>query len=159
MTRFLLPALLTTCALALAACQPAPKGIDPNVLSDTIGEVVGDPSTCVLLVEKDTAKVVWRYGTFAACARPLPACNTTGSLTADDLAKMAARGDRRTASCDSQADGTRTVSWASGAAPKRADAKHGDLAYAVVMEGKSENSLPGREIQARIEPAFSRAGL
>lgn len=153
------PVVLTTAALALAACEPAPKGIDPSVLSDTVGEVVGDPSTCVLLVEKDTAKVVWRYGTYTACARPLPACNTEGSLNTDDLAKMAARGDKRAASCDSLPDGTRTVSWASGMAPKRAGAKHGDLAYAVVMEGPSERSLPGREIQARIEPAFSRAGL
>ncbi|ATQ43590.1 hypothetical protein [Caulobacter mirabilis] len=138
----------------LAACDPAPKGTDLAKLDTEVAGAVGDPSTCVLLVEKGTAKVVYRYGTHANCGRPLPSCNTPGSLNADELAKLAAKGDERTISCDSGED---RVAWASGAVPKSPGAQHGDLAYAALMVGPGV--LPGREIKIRLEAALVRAGM
>ncbi len=150
--------LLTLPVLVLlAACDPAPKGIDIDRLDQAVGGAIGDPATCVLLVEKGTAKVVYRFGTHASCARPLPSCQAPGSINADDLAKLAAAGDARTISCDSGPDGINRVGWASGPAPRSPGAEHGDLAYAALMEGPSV--LPGREIKIRLEAALRQAGM
>lgn len=138
----------------VAACDPAPKGTEIGKLDAEVSRAIGDPNTCVLLVEKGTAKVVYRFGTYANCGRPLPACNAPGSLNTDELAKLAAKGDERTISCDSGED---RVAWASGPAPKSPGTKHGDLAYAAVMVGPSV--LPGREIKIRLEAALVRGGL
>ncbi|HRD46070.1 MAG TPA: hypothetical protein PLF78_06260 [Caulobacter sp.] len=141
----------------LAACDQAPKGVDVNKLDAAVGEAVGDPNTCVLLVTKGGGDVVYRYGTHANCRRPLPSCQGEASLSAEALGKLAAAGETRTVSCDSGPNGENRVAWASGPAPKSAGAKHGDLAYAALMEGPGV--LPGREIAIRLEAALVKGGL
>lgn len=153
----LFPAIVALGALGLAACEPtAPKGIDAGVLNDSISAAIGDPNTCVLLVEKATAKVVYRFGTHSVCLRALPACSAPGTLTPEALGKLAAAGDVRTTSCAS-ADGASRIGWASGPVVKSAGVQYGDLAFAAVMDGPSV--LPGREISARVQSAFRRAGM
>ena len=150
-------AITTTC-LALAACQPpAPKGIDPERLQGAVSDAIGDPNTCVLIVEKGTGAVVWRFGDYTTCAISRPACSTPDTLTTDDLAKLAAKGDVRTTSCDAFGEAGDRVGWASGPITPSAGAQYGDLAYAANMQGPSV--LPGREIKVRLEAAFRKAGM
>lgn len=153
--RVLLP-LLGLTAMMLAACEPTPKGVDGQTLLDEVARVVGDPNTCVLIVEQQTGKKVFQYGDPSACIRKLPDCNG-GTLSATDLAALAARGDDRAISCDSVADGSRTVAWAAGPVETAPESKSGKLAFAAMMEG--DRALPGREIKARLGPAFRRGGL
>jgi hypothetical protein len=144
-------------ALGLAACEPAgPKGIDSELLTQQVSKAIGDPNTCVLIVEKSTAKVVFRYGDYMTCALGRPACDGVGILSTDDLAKLAAAGDTRTTSCDATGDAGR-VGWASGPITPSAGSTAGDLAYAANMQGPSV--LPGREIKVRLESAFKKSGL
>ena len=144
-------AALTVCLLT-AACSPAIKGVDEAALADAVGVSIGDYNTCVLLVNRD-GDLAWRYGTHITCSRQLPACDEAGGITTvEDVAKAAARGDERAISCPSRPDGSTSVAWATGPVPRREA-----LAYAAVMEG--ERTLPGREIKARLESAFARAGL
>jgi hypothetical protein len=149
-------AKLTAAALilALAACAPgAPKGIDKEKLDDAVGTAIGDPGTCVVIVEKASGKTVWRYGSRIVCSRELPSCQGNATRTLDDLAAAAARGSEETQSCNSVPDGSRGVGWVSGPA---GDPSRG-LAYAVVME--SDRALPGREIKLRLESALKKAGM
>jgi hypothetical protein len=143
-----------TLVLALAACAPgAPKGIDKEKLDDAVGSAIGDPGACGVIVEKASGKTVWRYGSRIVCSRELPSCVGEATRTLDDLAAAAAKGSEETQSCNSVADGSRGVSWASGPA---GDPSRG-LAYAVVME--SDRALPGREIRLRMESALRKAGM
>jgi hypothetical protein len=144
--------------LSLAACSPAIKGVDEAALSDAIGGAIGDPGTCVILVDK-AAEVVWRYGTHMTCARSLPACEGGGTTTVQALANAAAQGGETAMSCDAAPDGSRTVGWASGAVAANPKASHEPLFYAAVMEGEPDRTLPGREIKARLEGVFAEAGL
>jgi hypothetical protein len=144
-------------AVLLAACSPTPGGVDKDVLDNAVGSAVGDPATCVLIAEKDTGKVVYRWGQAIICQREFTDCRTPSSiLSADALIKLAVAGDERTESCDIQ-DGASRVAWASGPITAGKGAKHGPLVYAVNMEGVQ--ALPGREIKARLEPALAKAGL
>lgn len=148
--------LLPVLAL-LAACDQAPKGTEVNRLDAAVSDAVGDPNTCVLLVEKGGGKVVYRYGSHANCGRVLPSCQGDATLTADQLGALAAAGEVRTISCDSGPGGENRVAWAAGPAPKSPGAKHGDLAYAALMEGPGV--LPGREIAIRLEEALVKGGM
>lgn len=151
-------AIVALSALGLAACEPAgPKGVDADALNETVGNAIGDPNTCVLLVEKGSGKVVYRYGSHTTCLRPLPACSAPGTLTPEDLGKLAASGDARTVSCESNAETGGRVGWASGPVVKSPGAEYGDLAFAAVMEGPTV--LPGREISVRVQGAFRKAGM
>jgi hypothetical protein len=142
----------------LTACEPAPAGVDGQALLDSVGAAIGDPNTCVLLVEQGTAKTVFRYGEPSRCLRSLPDCGPAGGqTTAEALAKLAARGDDRAISCDSVADGSRRVGWATGPFVATPGSKYEPLAYAAMMEG--EGALPGREIKARLEPALRKGGM
>lgn len=143
-------------ALLLAACEPAPKGVDGQTLSNTVADAVGGENSCVFVVEHGTGKKTFQYGAPSACGRELPDCSGA-TLNATDLAQLAARGADRAISCDSTPDKTRTVAWASGLIETKAGGQK--LAYAAVMEGPSEQSLPGREMKARLATAFRRAGL
>ncbi len=143
---------------ALAGCDPAPKGVDGQRLSDMVASAVGDPNTCVLVVEKASGKLAFRYGEPSACKRGLPDCGPEGETTSTEaLARLAAAGDDRAISCDSDASGARRVGWATGPIQPSPGAKYGDLVYAAMMEG--EGALPGREIKARLEPAFRKGGM
>jgi hypothetical protein len=144
-------------ALAVCACSPAIKGVDEAALTDAVGGAIGDPNTCVMLVNRQ-GDVVWQFGNYITCARELPACDRAGGvITAEDLAKAAAKGDERAISCPSRPDGSTDVAWASGPVTAGEGATHEPLAYAAVMEG--ERALPGREIKARLERALAEAGL
>jgi len=152
------PLVIAAAGLALAACNPtAPKGVDKARLDGAISKAIGDPNTCVLLVKAGGGEVVYRYGDYSTCARSMPACSQPGMLNADELARAAAGGDARTASCASAADGSRRVGWASGPVAKSEGARYGDLVYAAVMEGPTV--LPGMAIKARLEAALKRAGM
>lgn len=149
---------ISAASLALAACEPTgPKGIDTELLNQQVGRAVGDPNTCVLIVEKGSARVVWRYGDHSTCASAMPSCQGGAMLSADGLAKLAAAGETRTLSCDSAPEGASRVGWASGPITPSPGAKYGDLAYAAAMEGPTV--LPGREIKVRLESAFRKAGM
>ncbi len=142
--------------LVVTACAPkGPEGVDTVRLDDEIGRVIGDPSTCLLLAKKGSGEIVWRYGTHMTCARELPSCEGEGRTTLEGVKAAAAAGETRAISCPSLPDGSATVAWSAG--PVAASAKNPDLVYAAVMEG--ERALPGREIAARLERAFERAGL
>lgn len=153
------PLILSLPVLALlSACsQNAPAGIDVHRLDAAVGQAVGDPNTCVLLVKKGSGDVVYRYGTKTNCGRVLPSCESGGTTTADALAKLAAAGTTKTISCDSGANGENRVAWAAGPVTASPGATYGEVAYAVVME--SPTALPGREIAIRLQAALKKAGM
>lgn len=136
-------ALLAAGAL-LAACEPGPpRGVSETALSEAIGAAIGDPATCVVLADTD-GRILYRYQALAACARALPTCADPASRTAEDLAKLAARGHAEQSTCG-------PASWAAGPTPREG------VVYAAVMEG--ERALPGREIARRLEGVFARTGF
>jgi hypothetical protein len=113
---------------------------------------VGDPSTCVLVGERRSGRLVYRYNTHMACGRSLPSCEGAAPRTVGDLLKAtAADGRPRAASCDSVADGSRSVGWAAG------PIDGGPLVYAAMMEG--DRTFPGRVMSDRLAGAFAAAGL
>lgn len=141
-------------AAALGACTPpSGKGLHDNRLDTQIAAAIGDPTTCVLLADRATGKVVYRYGDSFNCVRGLPACNSAGLLNASAALRYATRPGGRFASCNSLPDGSRTVGWAEG--PVQSTKR--SLVYSAVMEG--QRALPGHEINARLYDAFQKAGL
>jgi hypothetical protein len=140
-------------ALALSACSPgAPKGVDKAQLDEAISNAIGDPATCVMIAEQATGKIVYRYNNHTACARSLPACDTPGERTVEDLVKATAKdGQARALSCYTQADASRGVGWASGPLAAKG------LVYAAMMEG--DRAFPGRMMAERLSRAFAKVGL
>ena len=151
--------LLSAAALLMAGCsKPAAGGGDPAglptvALDQAIGRAIGDPSTCLLLADRATGKVLYRYGESFNCVRGVPACDRPGYLSATQALSLAVTPGGRGASCPSVADGSRTVGWAEGVAAGR----RGPLIYSAVMEGQT--ALPGHEMASRLEEAFQKAGL
>jgi hypothetical protein len=145
----------TAAVWALGGCSGpgADKGLPVDALHDAIAVSVGDPSTCVLLADRLTGKVVYRYGEAFNCVRGVPACDRPGAMSATQALALASTAGGRAASCPSNADGSREVGWAEG----RAASKTRDLVYSAMMEG--ERALPGHEIAARLDEAFRKAGL
>ena len=146
------------CALAALAfaCAPPPRsaqGLDKNALDAAIGAAIGDPATCVMLADRVSGQIVYRYGDTIECARSLPACDRPGTMTVEGALPLASAPAGRFASCPSVPDGSRTVGWAEARVPH---AKH-DLVYSAAMEG--QRALPGREINARLGDAFAAAGV
>ncbi len=139
----------------LAACGPTgPSRVMPtDALDHAVGDVVGDPTTCVMIAERATQKVIYTYGDRFNCLRGLPACDRPGLSSAKAAVALAETPDGRGASCPSDADGSRRVGWAEG----RVASRRGDWIYSAVIEG--ENALPGREMSARLAQAFRKAGL
>ena len=141
-------------AASLSACSPkAPTGIDTAALDDAIATSIGDPSTCVLVVKKDTGEVVYRYGRQMTCGAQMPSCQGEAMTTVDALAKQAAAGQVRTISCPSPAGG---VGIAIGRVPQTKP-ELGELVYAAGMN--TEHVLPGMEIARRLDGAFAKAGF
>jgi len=96
--------------------------------------------------------VVYRYNTRTVCGRTLPACDRPEAQTIEQLLKATvADGQPRMLSCNTAADASRGVGWASGVIEGKG------LAYAAVMEG--ERALPGRIMASKLTSAFRRAGL
>ena len=146
-------AALAFLPLALSACtQDAPKGVDKTKLDAEVSQAIGDAATCLLIGEQPGGKVVYRYNTRTVCARTLPACDRPDAQTLEQLLKAtAADGQPRTLSCNTTADASRGVGWASGVMEGKG------LVYAAVMEG--ERALPGRIMASKLTSAFRRAGL
>jgi hypothetical protein len=143
-------------SLALTGCTPkAPKGIDAKVLDDAIGNAIGDPTICVLLVKKGAGEVVYRYGSNLNCSAQVPVCTGPGQTTVKDLAKAAAAGQTKTSSC-ALPQGEGGVGYALGPLPATKP-QYQDLAYAASINGK--RYLPGIEIATRLDGAFKRAGF
>jgi hypothetical protein len=142
-------------ALALAGCSPgAPKGVDKDTLDAAVSRAIGDPDSCLLIAEQASGKLVYRYNTHTACARPLPSCAgaTVATQTIDQLLKATMKdGQPRTLSCSSTTDASRGVGWASGPIPGKG------LVYAAMMEG--DRAFPGRMMADRLARAFKDAGL
>jgi len=154
MRRGVLAPLLTSLALAASACTPpSGRGLPTDALDAAIGRAVGDPSTCVLLADRASGRVVYRYGDHFECDRALPRCDGPGTMTASQALQFAGRPEGRLVSCSSVPDGSRTVGWAAG----RVANTRRDLTYSAVMEG--QRALPGREMAARLADAFIGAGL
>jgi hypothetical protein len=147
-------ALAAVAAISLAACAPkAPPGVHSSRLDALVAAAIGDPSTCLLLADANTGKVVYRYGDDFNCSRTLPICDGQGVMNAKGALQYAARPGGRMASCPSVPDGSRMVGWAEG---RVQSTKHA-LTFSAVMEG--ERALPGHEINARLYDAFQKAGL
>lgn len=146
-------AVLAAAGLALAACAPRGlPGVDSQRLDDEISRAIGDPATCVLIGEKGTGKVLYRYNTATTCARTLPACDQPGRITVADRLNATARDGRpHRASCDTRPDHSRGVGWASG------PIEGTGWVYAAVMEG--ERVFPGLMIADRMQGALRRAGV
>lgn len=138
-------------ALALVACSPtAPPGVDRGDLDAAVSKAVGDPATCVLIGKVGSGAQVYRYNSATACDRALPACDKAGVTKLAALLEATARDGRaRQLSCNSAADASRGVGWASGPIAGT------DLVYAAMMEG--DRAFPGRMMADRLEGAFRRA--
>jgi hypothetical protein len=140
-------------ALLLGACAPRAERLPTDALDSAIGRAIGDPTTCLLLADRATGKVVYTYGVTFNCARGLPACDRPGYLSARQALAFAAKPDGRQASCNSTAAGDRSVGWAEG----RVKSDKRDLVYSAMMEGQT--ALPGMEMATRLDTAFANAGL
>ena len=143
----------TLLMLSLGACAPRGARLPNDALDAAIGRAIGDPTTCVLLADRATSRVVYTYGDPFNCARGLPACDAPGTLSARKALAFAGKPDGRQASCNSDAAGDRSVGWAEG----RVKSGKRDLIYSAMMEGQS--ALPGMEMATRLDSAFSDAGL
>lgn len=137
----------------LAACSPdAPPGVDKDQLDAAVSKAIGDPNTCVLIADAGSGKIVYRYNTATTCAKEYAACERPGVTKLDDVLEATVKdGKARKLSCDTLADGSRGVGWASGPVPGK------PLVYAAVMEG--DRSFPGMMMADRLDGAFRRAGL
>lgn len=147
-------AVLAISLAALAACAPkTPEGIDEVALNEAVGTAIGDATTCVMIVEKGSAKVVYRYGTHMNCEIKLPSCEGAAETTVDEVAKAAAQGQAKMTSCPTPAG---RVGWTAGPLPATKP-QYQNLAYAAAMN--STRTLPGIEMQTRLTQAFAKAGL
>ena len=154
------PARVLSCALAvvivaaLAGCSRPRKSELPSAALDrAVAQAIGDPDTCLLVAERASGKVLYRYGAPFNCIRGLPACDRPGFISAKQALALAGTPGGRKASCPSNADGSRTVGWAEGMVASRTR----DLVYSAMMEGQT--ALPGQEMNARLYDAFQKAGL
>lgn len=146
-------AVLVAVVLALAACAPAGPRLPKDALDRSIGATIGDPTTCVLIVDRATGKTVYSYNGGFNCQRGLPACDRPGFLSAKQALALATAPGGRDASCNSVPDGSRTVGWAEG----RVKSTRHDFIYSAVMEG--QRALPGQEMGSRLDDDFANAGL
>jgi len=141
-------------AAGLCACGPhGPQGVPPTQLDTQIASAIGDPTTCLLLADGATGKVVYQYGVNFNCDRTLPACDKPGVMNAREALKYATQTGGRMASCASLPDGSRRVGWVEG----RVQSNKHNLVFSAVMEG--QRALPGHEMNARLYDAFQAAGL
>ena len=139
-------ALLSACAKSSGSSLPSTQ------LDQAIGGAIGDPTTCVLIADKASGKVLYRYGQLFNCRRGLPPCDRPGSMSAQGalaLAAVPARGQ----SCPSNAQASRQVGWAEGVI----GGASGTLIYSAVMEG--DRALPGHEMNVRLYDVWTKTGL
>lgn len=152
-----IPAGLFLTAVLLAGCAPKlPAGIDEARLTDSVGRAIGSASTCVIVADASGA-MVWRAGGYITCARNLPTCAGGQPVVAEVVLRDAIGKPARFASCPTGTGGVNTVGWAMGPVPTSEGKPARNLTYVAVMEG--ERALPGREVQERVERAFTKAGF
>jgi hypothetical protein len=146
-------AALAVLGLALAACSPgAPKGVDKDKLDAAVSDAIGDPASCLMIAERGSGRIVYRYNTATVCDRALPSCEGPGARKVKDLAELVAKDGRpRKLSCLTTADASRGVSWAAAPLPAKG------YVYAAVMEGT--RTFPGMMMADRIEPRLHDLGL
>lgn len=150
-------ALVVLAVAGLSACSPKlPAGVDETVLAQSVGRQIGSASTCVMIAEAGSGKLVWRGGGYVTCARDLPSCDGA-QTTAEKLLQANLGKPSRFFSCDSGSAPGNTVGWAIGPVPTGAGKPARNLTYVAVMEG--ERALPGLEIKDRVEQAFQKAGF
>ena len=119
--------------LWLAACAPSgPKGVDPDVLAQAVGDAVGDPGTCVILAERDSGKVLWRSAKPIVCARALPSCVSPARMTVEDLVDKAAKALIGSKLDDAALD---AAAQACSEACKPIDDKRGTIKYRTKIAG------------------------
>lgn len=138
--------------MGVAACSPgAPPGVDRDALDAQVSRAIGDPNSCLLIAKAGSGRVLYRYNSATACAREFPACDRPGTRKLSELLDATAQ-DRqpRMLSCNTLADASRGVGWASGPI-----AGSEGLVYAAMMEG--DRAFPGRMMADRLEGAFRRA--
>jgi hypothetical protein len=137
--------------LTASGCSPgAPPGVDRDELDAAVSRAVGDPNTCVLIARRDSGKLLYRYNTATVCDRAFPACDRPERIKVGDLLDATVKDGRpRKLSCNTTADHSRGVGWASGPIAGT------DMAYAAVMEG--DRAFPGLMMADRLEGAFRRA--
>lgn len=145
--------LALSAALALAACAKTGSNLPSDALDLQIGRAIGDPTTCVIIADRSSHKVLYSYGQKFNCLRGMPACDRPGYLNAQQALSLADTTEGRGASCPSNPDASRMVGWAEG----RVNSSKRDLIFSAVMEG--DRALPGQEMLARLGDAFSAAGL
>ena len=145
--------LAVSAALALGACAKSGADLPGDALDQQIGRAIGDPTTCVIIADRSSHKVLYTYGQKFNCLRGMPACDRPGYLSAQQALSLADTADGRGASCPSNPDASRMVGWAEG----RVKSSKRDLVFSAVMEG--DRALPGQEMSARLGDAFSAAGL
>jgi hypothetical protein len=162
--RIVVAALMIAC-VAAGCSKPAAGGgpkaslaedhgrLPSGALDQAIAQGIGDPTTCVLIADKASGKVLYQYGEVFNCVRGLPACDRPGDLSARQALALAGLAGGRETSCASNADGSRMVGWAEGPV----GGKSPDLLYSAVMEG--QKALPGHEMASRLADAFQSAGL
>src|SRR5438477_440635 len=86
-----------------------------NITTDAIG----DPATCLMIAERATGKVVYRYNTATICARQLPSCEGPVAHGVKELLEETRKdGQPRRLSCSTTADQSRGVGWSSGVLPQ-----------------------------------------
>jgi hypothetical protein len=146
----IVPVLLSA---AVAACSPgAPPGVDKAVLDEAISRAVGDPNSCVLIGERGSGRVLYRYNSATACAREWPACDRPQATKLSKVLEATAKdGKVRELSCYTMPDRSRSVGWSAGPIPGK------PLVYAAMMEG--DRAFPGMMMTDRLETAFRRAKL
>jgi hypothetical protein len=159
-------ALLAVASFAAGCSKPPSSGGGPKAslaedhgrlpsgaLDQAIAQGIGDPTTCVLIADKASGKVLYQYGEVFNCVRGLPACDRPGDLSGRQALALAGLAGGRETSCASNADGSRMVGWAEGPV----GGKSPGLVYSAVMEG--QKALPGHEMASRLADAFQSAGL
>jgi hypothetical protein len=139
--------------VALSACSPrGVPGVDRAALDEAVSRAIGDPNSCLLIAERGSGKVLYRYNTATACAREFPSCEGGGATKLGKVLEATAKDGRpRLLSCYTLADRSRSVGWASGPVAGK------PYVYAALMEG--ERAFPGRMMADRLEGAFRRAKL
>ena len=138
--------------LTLAACSPK-GGLPTAKLDAAIGSTIGDPTTCMLIADRASGKVIYSYGDRFNCVRALPACDRPGTLSARQALGLAATSTGRGASCASVPDGSRSVGWAEGVIA----GSQPPMLYSAVMEGQA--ALPGIEMNSRLAQVFTDTGV
>ena len=150
-----LRSLALLAAVSLAACSPGgPPGVDRDELDAQVSKAIGDPASCLLIAKAPSGRLLYRYNSATTCDRELPNCSADGQPTGKTkvarlLEATAKDGQPRLLSCNSTADGSRGVGWASG------PIQGTDMVYAAVMEG--DRAFPGRMMADRLNGAFRRA--